>query len=35
MGKLILLLMVGAAAVGAYNYSHGRDVLSLPGTGAI
>jgi hyperosmotically inducible protein len=35
MGKLILLLLVGAAAVGAYNYSNGRDILSVPSTSAI
>jgi hyperosmotically inducible protein len=35
MGKLILLLLVGAAAVGAYNYSNGRDILSVPTTSAI
>ena len=35
MGKLILLLLVAAAAVAAYNYSNGRDILSVPSTGAI
>ena len=35
MGKLLLLVLVGGIAVGAYNYSNGRDVLSLPGTRAI
>ena len=30
MKKLFLLLVIGAAAVGAYNYSNGRDLFSLP-----
>ena len=34
MRKLILLILVGGAAVGAYNYSNGRDLFSLPGTSA-
>lgn len=35
MGKLIVLLLVGAVAVGAYNYSKGRDVLTVPSTSEI
>jgi hyperosmotically inducible protein len=35
MGKLIVLLLVGAVAVGAYNYSKGRDVLTVPSTGEL
>jgi len=34
MSKLLLLVVVGGVAVGAYNYSNGRDVFSLPGTSA-
>jgi osmotically-inducible protein OsmY len=34
MRKLFLLLLVGAVALGAYNYSNGRDLFSLPGTSA-
>jgi len=34
MSKLLLLIVVGGVAVGAYNYSNGRDVFSLPGTSA-
>ena len=34
MRKLLLLLVVGAVAVGAYNYSAGRDIFQLPGTSA-
>jgi hypothetical protein len=34
MRKLLLLLVVGAVAVGAYNYGAGRDVFQLPGTSA-
>ena len=34
MRKLILLILVGGVAVGAYNYSNGRDLFSLPGTSA-
>jgi osmotically-inducible protein OsmY len=34
MRKLILLLLAGAVAVGAYNYSNGRDLFQLPGTSA-
>ena len=34
MRTLFFLFVVGAAAFGAYNYSHGRDVFSLPGTSA-
>ena len=28
--KLLLLVVVGAVALGAYNYSNGRDLVSLP-----
>ena len=34
MSKLFLLIVVGGLAVGAYNYSNGRDLFSLPGTSA-
>jgi osmotically-inducible protein OsmY len=34
MGKLFMLLVVGAAGLVAYNYHHGRDLFSLPGTSA-
>jgi hypothetical protein len=34
MRKLFFLFVVGAAAFGAYNYSHDRDILSLPGVSA-
>ena len=34
MRKLILLFLVGGVAVGAYNYSSGRDLFQLPGTSA-
>jgi len=34
MRGLLLLALVGAVAVGAYNYSNCRDVFSLPGTSA-
>jgi len=34
MRKILLLLVVGAAAVGAYNYRAGRDIFQLPGTSA-
>jgi len=34
MSKLLLLVVVGGVGVGAYNYSNGRDVFSLPGTSA-
>jgi hyperosmotically inducible protein len=34
MRKLLLLIIVGGAALGAYNYSVGRDILSLPGMSA-
>jgi len=30
MRKLLLLFVVAGVAVGAYNYSNGRDLLSLP-----
>ena len=30
MRKLFFLLVIGAAAVGAYNYSQDRDIFSLP-----
>ena len=33
MSKLFLLIVIGGVAVGAYNYSNGRDMFSLPGTG--
>jgi osmotically-inducible protein OsmY len=32
MFKLLLLLVVGVLALGAYNYSTGRDLFHLPGT---
>ncbi len=32
MRKLLLLFVVGVLAVGAYNYSTGRDLFHLPGT---
>jgi osmotically-inducible protein OsmY len=32
MFKLLLLTVVGVLALGAYNYSTGRDLLHLPGT---
>jgi osmotically-inducible protein OsmY len=34
MRKLLLLCVIGATAVGAYNYSNGRDLFSLPGISA-
>jgi hyperosmotically inducible protein len=30
MRKLLLLVVVGAVALGAYNYNNGRDLVSLP-----
>ena len=35
MRKLFLLVLVGAAAVGAYNYSNGHNIVSLPSTSAV
>jgi osmotically-inducible protein OsmY len=35
MRKLFLLFLLGTAAVGGYNYSNGRDILSLPSTSAV
>ena len=34
MRKLFLLVLAGAVAAGAYNYSNGRDIFRLPGTSA-
>jgi osmotically-inducible protein OsmY len=34
MRKILLLLVVGVVALGAYNYGAGRDVFQLPGTSA-
>ena len=35
MFKLIGLAFVGVVALGAYNYSNGRDLFSMPGTTAL
>ena len=32
MRKLFLLVLAGAVAAGAYNYSNGRDIFQLPGS---
>jgi hyperosmotically inducible protein len=34
MRKLLLLVVIGAAALAAYNYSNGRELLTLPGISA-
>jgi osmotically-inducible protein OsmY len=35
MFKLLLLTVVGVVTLGAYNYSTGRDLFHLPGTGTV
>src|SRR6187402_2492098 len=34
MRKLLLLVLIGVVAVGAYNYGAGRDIFQLPGAAA-
>ena len=34
MRKIFLLFLVGAVALGAYNYSNGRNLFQLPGAAA-